>query len=85
MSRIRVTIDRIALRGLDAAQRKALLEGLQVELSQLLGSPASRASLMKSRRTPVLKLGHVPLGPGSSGGRKVGAGIARAIGRSVNP
>jgi len=85
MRRIHVTIDRIALAGLDPAQRTALVEGLQAELSRVLASPAARSALAGSRRTPVLCLGHMTLAPGPSGSRAFGAGLARAIGRRLKP
>jgi hypothetical protein len=84
MSRIRVTIDRIALRGMGAGEGRALVEGLQGELSRILADPAARSGVT-SRRTPVLRLGGLPMGAGSTGGRTMGKGIARAIGRSLKP
>jgi hypothetical protein len=85
MSRINVTIDRIVLRGVEPADRRALLEGLQAELSRVLADPASSATLATSRRTPVLKLGRVPVSPGPSGGRNFGARIGGAIGKGLKP
>ena len=83
MSRIRVTIDRLMLKGVEPGNHKALVEGLQTELSRVLADPAARAALANSRRTPVLRLGRMPLQPGPSGGRSFGQGLARAIGRSL--
>jgi hypothetical protein len=85
MSRIRVTIDRVVLNGLEAADRTALLEGLRTELSRALGDPAARGEWARSHRTPVLKLGRMQLDPGPSGGRKFGRGLARAIGKGLKP
>jgi hypothetical protein len=84
MSCIRITIDRLALQGFDAAERAALIEGLKSELARTLADPASRAAL-KSRRTPVLRLGSLERSSGTAGGRKFGSAIARAIGKSVKP
>jgi hypothetical protein len=84
MSRIRITIDRLAVQGFDAAERAALVEGLKGELSRAMADPASRAAL-KSRRTPVLRLGNLERQSGVAGGRKFGTAVARAIGRSVKP
>jgi hypothetical protein len=84
MSRIRVTIDRIALRGMDAGEGRALVEGLQGELSRILADAAGTSGA-RSRRTPVLRLGGLPIQAGPAGGRKAGAAIARAIGRSLDP
>lgn len=84
MSRIRITIDRLALQGFDPAERAALVEGLKGELVRTLADPASRAAL-KSRRTPVLQLGNLERQSGTAGGRKFGSAMARAIGKSVKP
>jgi hypothetical protein len=80
VSRIDVTIDRLVLRGLDPAARTALVQGLRAELEQVLGDPAKRAEL-SSRKTPLLRLGQVPLQPGISGARNLGRTVARAVGK----
>ncbi|MGC2403632.1 MAG: hypothetical protein WA510_27825 [Acidobacteriaceae bacterium] len=85
MSNIRVTIDRVALAGFDPAQRAALVAGLKDELSRVLASPMARAALTGSRRTPVVRLGKMPLTPGKSGSRQFGTSLARAIGRRLGP
>lgn len=84
MSRIRIIIDRLTLQNLDSAQRSALIEGLKTELARSLSTPVTRAA-WKSSRTPVLRLGNLPLQPGPSGSRAFGAAVARAIGRRVKP
>ena len=83
MSRINLTIDQVVLRGFEPGDRKALLEGLQTELSRVLADPATRA--VRSYRTPVLKLGRLPVSPGPSGGRILGARIGGAIGKGLKP
>lgn len=83
MSRIHVTIDRVVLRGFDAADRQALVSGLRSELERMLADPLTRAAWSRSRRTPVLRLGKMPMGQGIAGARKLGSGIARAIGKGV--
>jgi hypothetical protein len=83
MSRIHVTIDRIVLRGIDPADRQALVNSLKAELSRMLADPATRATLPNSRRTPAMRLGRMPLGQGTAGARKLGTGIARAIGKGI--
>ena len=85
MSRIRVTIDRLVLKGFEAGERKALVEGLQGELSRVLADPAARAEWTRSQRRPVLRLGRMPIEPGPSGGRKFGGTVARAIGKGLKP
>lgn len=83
MRRVCVTIDRLALAGFEPAERAALVEGLRSELSQMLANSASRGMVRSSRSTPVVRLGRVPVIPGASGSRNFGAGLARAIGRSL--
>jgi hypothetical protein len=85
MSRIRVTIDRLALRGFEPAAGKSLAQALERELGRILADPATRAQWTRSRRTPVLRLGAMPLEPGVTGAGKLGAGIARAIGQGARP
>jgi hypothetical protein len=85
MSRITLTIDRLVLKGFEAGDRKALTEGLQAELSRVLADPAMRAEWARSHRTPVLRLGRMPLESGSSGAGKFGIGMARAIGKGLKP
>jgi hypothetical protein len=79
MSRVDVTIDRLVLRGLDPAARTAFVEGLRSELARALADPVTRANLSSSGRTPVLRLGRMPLRPGISGARNFGMTIARAV------
>jgi hypothetical protein len=85
MSRITLTIDRLVLTGFDPAERGALVEGLQGELSRVLADPATRADWARSRRTPVLRLGPMPLQGDRAGGRKFGQGVARAVGKGLKP
>jgi len=83
MSRVWVTIDRLVLKGLEPIERKALVEGLQRELSRVLSDPATRAEWAHSHRTPVLRLGRLPLEQGAAGGRKVGTRLGNAIGKGL--
>ncbi|HTT63296.1 MAG TPA: hypothetical protein VMG35_15685 [Bryobacteraceae bacterium] len=85
MSRILLHIDKIVLKGFDPGDRAALLAGLRSELARVLADPQARAEWAQSQRTPVLRLGAMPLEPGPSGSRKFGIGMARAIGRSLKP
>jgi hypothetical protein len=85
VSRVRVTIDQLVLRGLEPAERRALVEGLEGELSRVLGDAAARAEWTKSQHTPLLKLGRMPMEPGPSGGRKFGSGLARTIAKGLKP
>lgn len=85
MSRITVTIDRLVLKGFEAGERKALAEGLQAELSRVLADAATRAEWARPHRTPVLKLGRMPVEAGTAGARKFGKQMARAVGRGLKP
>jgi hypothetical protein len=84
MSRIHVNIERIVLRGIDPADRQALVNGLNTELARMLADPAARAAIAQSRRTPVLRLGKLSMGQGTAGARALGGGIARAIGKGIS-
>jgi hypothetical protein len=83
MSRIHLTIDRLVLKGLQPGQDKALVESLRAQLAEMLKDRRTRAEWARSHRTPVLKLGRLPLEAGSAGGRKIGAQIARGIARGL--
>ena len=83
MSRIRVTIDELVLRGLDARDRAALVDGLRSELTRILADPQGRDTLASSRRTPVMRLGRLPLQPGAAGGREFGMRVAGSIGKGL--
>ena len=85
MSRIRVTIDRLLLPPMEIADRKALVESLRAELKRTLSDPAARATWATPHRTPVLRLGRMPLSPGPSASRKFGAALARSIGKGLKP
>ena len=85
MSRIRLTIDQLTLKGFDGADGRALVEGLLSELARVLSDPSIRAQWAKSHLTPVLRLGRMPIETGSPGGRKFGRGMAHAIGKGLKP
>jgi hypothetical protein len=85
MTRIRVTIDELVLKGIAAGDRNALVDGLRSELARVLADPAARADWARTHRTPVLRLGQLPLESGPSGARTLGKGVARAIGRGLKP
>jgi hypothetical protein len=85
MSRITLNIDRLVLKGFEPGDRNALVQGLQAELSRVLADPVTRAEWARSHRTPVLRLGRMPIEPGPAGGRNFGAELARAIGKGLKP
>jgi len=81
VSRINLTIDHLVLRGFDPAERQALVDALRGEIAQALATSRE----WRSHRTPVLRLGQMALAPGISGARKLGQGVARAIGKGLKP
>lgn len=78
-------IDRLVLPGMEMRERNALVEGLRMELTRALSDPATRAAWAKTHRTPVMRLGRMPLGAGPSGGRQFGATLGRSIGKGLKP
>jgi hypothetical protein len=83
MSRVRVHIDQIAVRGLDAADSTAAIEGLRVELARVLRDATALPA--RSHRTPVMTLAPLTLQPGAAGARQLGVKAAGAIARKVRP
>lgn len=83
MSRIHLHIDSLVLPPMDMGDRNALVQGLQAELRRVLADPAARAGWARSHRTPVLRLGRMPLEPGVSGGGKFGTALGRSIGKGL--
>lgn len=81
MSRVKIHIDQVSLLGLDPAQRNGVMDALRAELKRIATTASGNGA--KSRRIPVVKLGRVPLNPGSPGGKSIGTGIAQAIGKSL--
>ena len=81
MSRIHVTIDRLVLPGIAPGERQALVEALRSELARVL----LQGGQARARRTPVLRLGRLPMLAGIAGSRKFGVGLARAIGKGLQP
>ena len=61
MSRVRLTIDRLVLNGFGPLEAKAVADALQSRLSEALADTSSRDAWARSHRTPVLKLGRMPL------------------------
>ncbi len=85
MSHIRLSIDRLTLHGVEPGDVKALTEALRTQLSQVLSDRAVRARWARSHRTPVLKLGRMPLEAGAAGARKFGKQLGIAVGRGLKP
>jgi len=85
VSRIHLTIDRLVLNGLEPGQEKPLVESLRTQLSKILSDRGTRSEWARSHRTPVLKLGRMPMESGAAGGEKLGTRMAGAIGRGLKP
>jgi hypothetical protein len=83
--RVTLNIDRLVLRGIDPTDQRSFADGLQKELARVLRDPAARSAMAESRHMPVLRLGHIPMEPGMAGARKLGGGVARAIGKRIAP
>jgi len=83
MSRICLHIDRLVLPEMESGARTALIEGLQAELTQALADRATRAAWARPHRTPVLRLGGMPLEPGRAAGKKFGTALGRSIGKGL--
>jgi hypothetical protein len=85
MSRIRLNIERLVLNGFEPREGKALANALEAQLQHVLGNPATRSDWAGSHRTPVLKLGRMPLQAGTSGASRFGKQVANAVGRGLKP
>jgi hypothetical protein len=85
VSRIHLNIDKLVLSGLDPAARQAFVTSLKGELEGILAEPVSRAAWARAHRTPVVRLGRMNLEPGTTGAGKLGAQVARGIGRRLRP
>ncbi|HEY3860540.1 MAG TPA: hypothetical protein VGO59_01525 [Verrucomicrobiae bacterium] len=85
MSRIHVHIDKLVLPAAAASSQTALVAGMKAELARALANPAARAAWARSHRTPVLRLGRMPLKPGLAGGKQFGASLGRSIGKGLKP
>jgi|HubBroStandDraft_2_1064218.scaffolds.fasta_scaffold934555_2 hypothetical protein len=83
MSRVTVTIDRMMLHGMNAAERLALIDAIRSELTRVLADPATGITAAKSRHTPVMRLGPITMESGAAGARRLGTRIARGIGKGV--
>jgi hypothetical protein len=82
---VRIRIDQLVLKGFEPAERQALVEGLQSELYHVLSDRAIRAEWARPRRTPVLRLGRLPLESGTVGARRFGGSVVRAVGKGLKP
>lgn len=85
MSRIRLNIERLVLNGFEPVEGKALARALEAQLQHVLANPATRSEWARSHRTPVMKLGRMPMQPGSDGASRFGKQVANAVGRGLKP
>jgi hypothetical protein len=84
-TRLELRIGRLVLRGIDPLDQHALIDGLKTELQRVLREPAMRAALSRSRRTPALRVGPLPMQSGMAGARLLGGDVARAIAARMKP
>jgi hypothetical protein len=85
VSRIRLNIERLVLSGFGPGEAKALTHALQSHLRQTLLDREGRELWARSHRTPVLKLGRMPIGSGGAGASRFGTQLGRKIGRGLKP
>jgi hypothetical protein len=85
MSRIRLNIDRLVLNGFEPLEGKPLVDALRSQLVQALADPKARVEWARSHRTPVRKLGRMPLQPGTVGANRFGRQVGIAVGRGLKP
>jgi hypothetical protein len=85
MSRIRMNIDQLVLNGFETSEGKTLAKALEAQLQQVLANPATRGEWARSHRTPVMKLGRMPLEEGRAGASRFGKQVANAVGRGLKP
>ena len=85
MTRITVTVDHLRLKGIEPEMGNALAAALKAELSQALSDRTARMGWTHSHRTPVLKLGRMPLYAGTSAGTKLGKQVGHAVARGLKP
>lgn len=84
-TRVRVHIDRLVLRGIDPLDRQGFVSGFETELARVVGNRVTLEALERSARTPVMRLGTIPMPAGPAGARSLGKGVARAIAKGTKP
>ncbi len=83
MKRIRIIIDDVALKGFDRADGRAVVDALQSELRRVMANPTTAGEWTGWQRIPVLRLGPIPIAPGSAGSRRLGRSVASAISKGL--
>jgi hypothetical protein len=85
MSRIRVDIERLVLNGFGPREGNELAHALESQLQHVLANPATRGEWAQTHRTPVMKLGRMPLAEGTASASRFGKQVANAVGRGLKP
>jgi hypothetical protein len=85
MTRVRLNIEHLVLKGFGTGEARALTERLRSQLEEVLRDRTSRRQWARSRCTPVVKLGRMPLGGGVAGAGNFGGRLASAISRKLKP
>jgi hypothetical protein len=83
MTRVRVDLDQLVLRGFQPRDAEVLWRTLREDLSRSLSDPALRPGLADSRRVPVVHLEQRPASAGAAGARMLGKGIATELVRGL--
>ena len=84
-SRVSVQIDKLVLRGIAPGDKQAFVNGLKAELARVLSGQEVRAGMVRSHKTPVMRVGGIRMEPGLSGARALGRSVAQAIGKGMKP
>jgi hypothetical protein len=79
--RVDVTIGRLVLHGFPAEQREAIAASLQESLRRQFADPALAREVGGSRHVAALRTR--PIAADGGGARRIGAGAAREIARSI--
>lgn len=85
MSRIRLNIERLVLNGFAPAEARALANALRSQLQQVLLERTGGERWARPYRTPLLRLGPLPLEAGIAGTRRLGLRVGQAIGKRLKP
>lgn len=85
MSRIRLNIEQLVLNGFEPREGKAVAKALEAQLHHVLANPVTSGEWARSHRTPVMKLGRMPIAEGTAGASRFGKQVANAVERGLKP
>jgi hypothetical protein len=84
MTRVKLHIESLALKGFRHEDRHEIAAGLEAELGRLLADPAALHRLTAEGHVPRLALGRLAIAPGSKPGQ-IGQAAAQGISRRGKP